>query len=177
MWFDVQNWTLEEGTMQRRITCFCNDVQTVVRGKPVGYSFCHCSICRSITGAPFSANVLFKASTYNNIFTFFFFFLCTAEQWGCNGNALSLHIVVHLHDVPFVIFFSYQKKLGFWGTSIFLIFSLSSSSDSLCSQLKWLLVLAKQLVETVKQTLLKQQEVSAFISITNWFHPSLLRSN
>ena len=44
-------------------SCFCGAVALVVNGPPViGRSYCHCSICRRLSGAPFSANGLWPAS-------------------------------------------------------------------------------------------------------------------
>ena len=46
--------------MGKAFKCFCGEVVVEVRGPPDVCSFCHCSICRRTTGAPFSANALFK---------------------------------------------------------------------------------------------------------------------
>ncbi|CAJ1393398.1 unnamed protein product [Effrenium voratum] len=43
----------------RRTTCFCKAVVTQVRGDPAAASFCHCSVCRSLSGAPFVASAIF----------------------------------------------------------------------------------------------------------------------
>lgn len=39
--------------------CFCGAITVTVTGAPAGTSACHCSTCRSLSGAPFLANVLF----------------------------------------------------------------------------------------------------------------------
>ena len=39
--------------------CFCGAIKVTVTGSPAGTSACHCSTCRSLSGAPFLANVLF----------------------------------------------------------------------------------------------------------------------
>jgi hypothetical protein len=41
--------------------CFCGAVEIAVTGAPVEMGFCHCGSCRSYTGAPLVAFVLFKA--------------------------------------------------------------------------------------------------------------------
>lgn len=41
--------------------CFCGAVEIVVTGAPEEMGFCHCGSCRSYTGAPLVAFVLFKA--------------------------------------------------------------------------------------------------------------------
>ena len=41
--------------------CFCGAVEIAVTGAPVEMGYCHCSSCRSYTGAPLVAFVLFKA--------------------------------------------------------------------------------------------------------------------
>jgi hypothetical protein len=42
-------------------TCFCGAVQIVARGTPVEMGYCHCGSCRSYTGAPFVAFILWRA--------------------------------------------------------------------------------------------------------------------
>ena len=47
----------------RHVGCFCGAVSMRVVGPPsMGASFCHCSICRRLSGAPFSANGLWPGS-------------------------------------------------------------------------------------------------------------------
>mmetsp|Transcript_58383 Transcript_58383/g.117256 ORF Transcript_58383/g.117256 Transcript_58383/m.117256 type:complete len:191 (-) Transcript_58383:225-797(-) len=46
-----------------QIECFCGAVIIKVSGPPsIGRSFCHCSICRKLLGAPFSCNGLWPAA-------------------------------------------------------------------------------------------------------------------
>jgi len=42
-------------------TCFCGSLEVIVApaAQPVSSSICHCANCRSLSGAPFLANVLF----------------------------------------------------------------------------------------------------------------------
>ena len=50
------------GDDDSHVHCFCGAVQLVVRGAPtMGRSLCHCSICRRLSGAPFSYNGLWSA--------------------------------------------------------------------------------------------------------------------
>lgn len=42
--------------------CFCGEVAINCRELPRSVSYCHCTICRRLTGAPFSAQALFPAS-------------------------------------------------------------------------------------------------------------------
>ena len=44
----------------QRGTCFCGAVQIEVTGEPVEMGYCHCSSCRSYSGAPLMAFILFK---------------------------------------------------------------------------------------------------------------------
>ena len=41
-------------------TCHCGQVEVMVFGVPHSVSYCHCSICRKLSGAPFSCQALFK---------------------------------------------------------------------------------------------------------------------
>jgi hypothetical protein len=41
--------------------CFCGAVEIEVKGAPEEMGYCHCSSCRSYTGGPLVAFVLFKA--------------------------------------------------------------------------------------------------------------------
>ena len=42
--------------------CYCGDVALIVRGAPsIGHSLCHCSICRRLSGAPYSYNGLWSS--------------------------------------------------------------------------------------------------------------------
>lgn len=41
--------------------CFCGAVEIAVTGAPEEMGYCHCGSCRSYTGAPLVAFVLFKA--------------------------------------------------------------------------------------------------------------------
>ena len=43
-------------------TCLCGAVSVVLTGKPTAVSMCHCVICRKLSGAPFSAQALVKAT-------------------------------------------------------------------------------------------------------------------
>jgi len=42
-------------------TCFCGSVAIAVTGVPVEMGYCHCDSCRSYSGAPVSAFILWKA--------------------------------------------------------------------------------------------------------------------
>eukprot|EP00928_Gymnodinium_smaydae_P021921 TRINITY_DN18590_c0_g1_i1.p1 TRINITY_DN18590_c0_g1~~TRINITY_DN18590_c0_g1_i1.p1 ORF type:complete len:682 (+),score=181.93 TRINITY_DN18590_c0_g1_i1:49-2094(+) len=46
---------------RRNGRCHCGAVRIAVEGKPRAVSYCHCSICRSLSGAPFSCQALFGA--------------------------------------------------------------------------------------------------------------------
>jgi len=41
--------------------CFCGEVKVACAGEPRSVSYCHCSICRRLSGAPFSCQALFSA--------------------------------------------------------------------------------------------------------------------
>jgi hypothetical protein len=50
------------GADDSHVHCYCGAVSLVVRGPPtIGRSLCHCSICRRLSGAPFSYNGLWPA--------------------------------------------------------------------------------------------------------------------
>jgi len=50
------------------VQCFCGKVALAVTGPPsLGRSYCHCSICRRLSGSPFSANGLWPASAVRPI--------------------------------------------------------------------------------------------------------------
>jgi len=42
-------------------SCFCGEVTVSCSGAPRSVSYCHCSICRRLSGAPFSTQALFSA--------------------------------------------------------------------------------------------------------------------
>lgn len=42
-------------------TCFCGAVEIEVKGAPDEMGYCHCSSCRSYSGAPVSAYLLWRA--------------------------------------------------------------------------------------------------------------------
>jgi hypothetical protein len=44
--------------LTRQGTCHCGKVSVTVTGSPRACSICHCSVCRSLTGAPFSIQSL-----------------------------------------------------------------------------------------------------------------------
>ncbi|MDF1586736.1 GFA family protein [Marinimicrococcus flavescens] len=44
-----------------RGTCFCGAVEIEASGEPLETGFCHCSSCRSYSGAPLTAFILWKA--------------------------------------------------------------------------------------------------------------------
>lgn len=50
-----------EHEVVRSGTCFCEHAKVTVTGSPVAVSICHCTICRKLCGAPFSAQALCKA--------------------------------------------------------------------------------------------------------------------
>jgi len=50
------------------VQCFCGKVALAVTGPPsLGRSFCHCSICRRLSGSPFSANGLWPAAAVSPV--------------------------------------------------------------------------------------------------------------
>ena len=42
-------------------TCFCGSVGIEVSGEPLEMGYCHCNSCRSYSGGPFSAFILWKS--------------------------------------------------------------------------------------------------------------------
>ena len=54
--------TNNQQPVTRQGKCYCGKVSISVTGPPVMCSICHCSICRSLTGAPFSAQSLHARS-------------------------------------------------------------------------------------------------------------------
>jgi hypothetical protein len=42
-------------------TCFCGAVEVAVTGAPAEMGYCHCSSCRSYSGAPVSAFILWRS--------------------------------------------------------------------------------------------------------------------
>jgi hypothetical protein len=42
-------------------TCFCGAIEIEVAGTPLEMGYCHCNSCRSYSGAPFNAFMLWKA--------------------------------------------------------------------------------------------------------------------
>lgn len=42
-------------------TCFCGAVEIEVSGAPLEMGYCHCSSCRSYSGGPLGAFILFKS--------------------------------------------------------------------------------------------------------------------
>lgn len=62
-----RGWALTRASMAngeetvRSGTCFCEHARVTVTGAPVAVSICHCSICRKLSGAPFSMQALCKA--------------------------------------------------------------------------------------------------------------------
>lgn len=47
---------------QHRGTCFCGGVEIELMGAPLEAGYCHCNSCRSYSGAPVSAFILWKAA-------------------------------------------------------------------------------------------------------------------
>jgi len=47
--------------LTRTGTCYCKHTKVTVTGKPVSVSICHCSICRKLSGAPFTMQAVCKA--------------------------------------------------------------------------------------------------------------------
>jgi len=43
-------------------TCFCGAVEITVTGRPIEMGYCHCESCRSYSGAPVTAFVLWHAN-------------------------------------------------------------------------------------------------------------------
>src|SRR5215213_1667753 len=50
----------ESTSMTHKGQCFCGSVQVEVSGEPVAMGYCHCSSCRSWSGAPVNAFSLWK---------------------------------------------------------------------------------------------------------------------
>ena len=49
--------------------CFCGEVHIEVIGSPRSVSYCHCSICRKLSGSPFSCQALFEPKQVTVSFT------------------------------------------------------------------------------------------------------------
>eukprot|EP01051_Picozoa_sp_SAG22_P014735 SAG22_NODE_1831_length_3478_cov_1.539805_3_plen_192_part_00 len=49
------------GVARYQGSCHCGEVTVVAIGTPRAVSYCHCSVCRRLSGAPFSAQALFGA--------------------------------------------------------------------------------------------------------------------
>lgn len=49
--------------MAEKGTCFCGAVEIEVTGAPLEVGYCHCSSCRSYSGAPVSAFFLWKGES------------------------------------------------------------------------------------------------------------------
>jgi hypothetical protein len=45
----------------RTASCACASIRIETRGQPVRVGLCHCTTCRKESGAPFTANVIFRA--------------------------------------------------------------------------------------------------------------------
>lgn len=45
----------------RTASCNCGAIRIEARGKPVRVGLCHCTTCRKESGAPFTANVIWRA--------------------------------------------------------------------------------------------------------------------
>jgi hypothetical protein len=50
-----------EASLSRSGKCFCEHTTVTLTGTPVAVSICHCSICRKLSGAPFTIQALCKA--------------------------------------------------------------------------------------------------------------------
>ena len=53
----------EQVTETHKGSCFCGAVEIAATGQPEEMGYCHCSSCRSYTGAPFVAFTLWKAES------------------------------------------------------------------------------------------------------------------
>lgn len=42
-------------------SCYCGEISLTISGFPKAVSYCHCSICRRLTGAPFTCQALFDS--------------------------------------------------------------------------------------------------------------------
>lgn len=45
----------------RAASCACGSIRIETRGQPVRVGLCHCTTCRKESGAPFTANAIFRA--------------------------------------------------------------------------------------------------------------------
>jgi len=45
----------------RSANCNCGAVRITARGEPLRIGLCHCTTCRKESGAPFTANVIYRA--------------------------------------------------------------------------------------------------------------------
>eukprot|EP00931_Biecheleriopsis_adriatica_P103786 TRINITY_DN78583_c0_g1_i1.p1 TRINITY_DN78583_c0_g1~~TRINITY_DN78583_c0_g1_i1.p1 ORF type:complete len:611 (+),score=116.00 TRINITY_DN78583_c0_g1_i1:33-1835(+) len=50
-----------EEAVVREAQCHCGEIKITCRGEPRAVSYCHCSICRKLSGAPFSCQAVFPA--------------------------------------------------------------------------------------------------------------------
>src|SRR5262245_31746025 len=71
-------------------TCFCGAVVIAVTGVPVEMGYCHCESCRSYSGAPVSAFILWKAEdvTVTKGAELIRRFNKTGRHWSCQRGAM-----------------------------------------------------------------------------------------
>jgi hypothetical protein len=88
-------------------TCFCGAVEIEVAGAPEEMGYCHCSSCRSYSGGPVSAFILWKAE--NVKVTKGAEFLGRFNKTGmsdrqfctrCGGHLMTGHPGLGLTDIP-----------------------------------------------------------------------------
>ena len=51
----------EEAKVSLQGSCFCGEVEILCRGDARAASYCHCSVCRRLSGAAFTCQALFDA--------------------------------------------------------------------------------------------------------------------
>lgn len=87
-------------------SCFCGAVQIEVTGEPVEMGYCHCSSCRTYSGAPLGAFVLFREDhvrvTHGSEFVGTFNKSGPSERrfcTRCGGHLMMFHPGLGLTDV------------------------------------------------------------------------------
>jgi len=53
--------TGESNELKFQGACYCGEVRVTATGEPRSVSYCHCSICRRLSGAPFSCQALYPS--------------------------------------------------------------------------------------------------------------------
>jgi hypothetical protein len=92
--------------MAHKGQCFCGSVQLEVRGKPEAMGYCHCSSCRSWSGAPVNAFSLWTAEVVKitagteHVATFQKTAFSQRQYCAkCGGHLMTRHPTVGLVDV------------------------------------------------------------------------------